>query len=109
MWFGFIYKRNNAFKELFVNGSDKKYNVLVRITIDSFDDAILNVVRPSKSAGEPTGMLLRKTVEKLIESEIEFAVRTTITRYNYNNILELAKRIETHESKALGDIYGCAI
>ena len=72
----------------------KKNNVLVRFSIDSLDDAIINSVRPRKTGiSVPESKMITDNLDMLLSNGICISVHTVLTKFNALHITDLADNL----------------
>lgn len=71
----------------------KLANVFIRITIDSFDNSIINTVRPSKNKEFNQIKNIEMNLIKLKEEGISFMIHTVVTQYNKTELESIAQRL----------------
>lgn len=69
----------------------KEANVLVRITIDSANMNILNMVRPSKSHNLDQLAIIKENIIKLQNENVPMMIHTVVTQINKNHLEEIAE------------------
>lgn len=93
----------------------KAANVLVRISVDSFEKSIIDIVRPPL-CNLDTPLILHNNITNLIENRINTLVHTVVTRYNINRLHILAQELVNlgvkrwhiygvHKSEKCSEIY----
>ena len=70
----------------------KKANASVRISIDSIDEKINKVVRPSKNNNNYLDVVINN-IKLLLKENIKVSIHTVLTNINYSNISDLGKII----------------
>ena len=82
----------------------KHENVLVRISVDSFENKIEDKVRPCKNKGS-SSVIIKKNIEKLIKNGVNILVHTVVTSYNLTHLHTLAQELKNLRVKRW-HIYG---
>ena len=65
-------------------------NTLVRISIDSFSNQTLSLVRPMRNNNIEQIELIKKSIKKLLNENISLSVHTVVSQYNINEIESIA-------------------
>lgn len=71
----------------------KESNTLVRITIDTFDEKILNKVRTAKNPKLNQLKNIQANIEKLKIASASFMIHTVITKYNKDELDDVANNL----------------
>lgn len=71
----------------------KEANVLVRITIDSVDNYVLNQVRPCKNTNLNQLDLIKNNIKNLQKEKVPMMIHTVVTQINKNSIMEIAEEL----------------
>lgn len=69
----------------------REANVLVRITIDSANEEILNKVRPSKSKKLEQLEIIKYNIKKLQQENVPIMIHTVVTQINKNYLKDIAE------------------
>ena len=70
----------------------KDANVLVRITIDALDEAILNKVRPGKASIDQR-CIITENIRSLLDAQVPLMIHTVITQYNKHELKNIAREL----------------
>lgn len=71
----------------------KESNALVRITIDAFNEATLNKIRTAKNPNLNQLRNIQTNIEKLKSEDVCFMIHTVITKYNKDELDDVANNL----------------